>query len=71
MHDEAVVGIGMVVPIHPPPDEANRSYWYGLPEALSLPAPHSNLGQPLKNAIATAKIRLATRLHAFTQSNGS
>ena len=71
MHDEVLVGVGMVVPIHPPLYQTNRSCWYELPEALSLPAPHSNLGQPLKNAIATAKIRLATRLHAFTQSNGS
>ena len=71
MHDEVLVGVGMVVPIHPPLYQTNRSCWYELPEALSLPAPHSNLGQPLKHAIAALAPALVGSQRLLHQRLGS
>ena len=44
---------------------------FQLPEALSLPAPHSNLGQPLKHAIAALAPALVGSQRLLNQRLGS
>lgn len=44
---------------------------FQLPEALSLPTPHSNLGQPLKHAIAALAPALVGSQRLLNQRLGS